>query len=196
MINDYPVITIGWNIFLLLLPYFFCRLIIAVHNSHLPAYYKYPLNGIVGFFWLIFMPNTAYVMSDVRHLNEFCPGSANNVCQDNAWQIMVFFAYGAIGWVSYVYLLEQMAKFITNSIGENAKRWFIALVIPLIALGVLLGLLDRWNSWEIFFHPGQILVSFLSFILVPVRFYTCLIYTAFLYLLYFSGRRIFSPGRL
>ena len=191
MINDYPVMTIGWNIFLLLIPYIFCRLIVKIKDSRLPLYARYLLNGLSAFIWLIFIPNTAYIISDIRHLNEFCPGSVNNICLENAWQIMVFFAYGVIGWVSYVYLLDQMAQVIKKAAGRDARRLFLILIIPLIALGVLLGLLDRWNSWEVFLYPGNIIASLFSYALIPARLNTWLVYTLFLYFFYLAGKRIF-----
>jgi uncharacterized membrane protein len=189
-INDYSVVFFAWNILLLAVP-LLCALamrrIIQAPGRRLVKYFVFLA---LGFVWLLFFPNSAYLITDIRHLNDYCPGAENNICLENAWQIIIFFIYGALGWVSFVFLLNQMAKVIKSSFNKTAARFFTVAVIPLAALGVVTGLNDRWNSWEIFLFPCDVLRSIFSYFSEPERFMVWAVYCLSLYILYFGGQLI------
>jgi uncharacterized membrane protein len=150
------------------------------------------LAGAAFFIWLIFIPNTAYVISEVRHLLNYCPQTAAfKVCEQGAWVILFFFTYATIGLVSFFYLLTAMRGLIKNIFGNRIAQVFIIIVIPVIALGMLLGLLNRWNSWELFIYPLDLFNTLISYISYRENLLNWLIFTVFLYLFYFGGKYLF-----
>lgn len=195
-IHDYPIVAIFWNIFLLIIPYYSVVLLIKYKKS---TGFKKPIQKFFGIFmffiWLMFIPNSAYIISDVRHLLDYCPAfSPLRVCSENAWMIIFFFTYASIGWVSMVYLVNQMKKFISELFNKKAANSFVFFIIPLISLGLLLGLVNRWNSWEIFIYPASLVNNIFWYFTDFFYFRNWLIFTLFLYLLYYGGNFLFKEN--
>ena len=195
-INGYPVIGILWNFFLLIFPFLFCLALVRYYRKtgFKSAGEKLAALGL-GILWLFLIPNAAYIMTDVRHLSGFCPPApCDYVCVENTWMIIFFFTYSFLGWALFVFLINQMRDFIALAWSRKAGGVFAWLIIPLISLGVLLGLVNRWNSWEIFIAPGKILESALVYFTQFSYFKNWLIFTGCFYLLYFGGNFILKRG--
>ena len=105
---------------------------------------------------------------------------------------MFFFAYSCFGWVSFYYLLKMMSELIGSMLSKLWSNVFIALIVPVVSLGVLLGLLNRFNSWDIFFYPRLLLKVIWLYFSNLNYFIDWFIFTVFLYLLYFAGDVIFK----
>lgn len=192
-INHFQLLTAVWNIFLILLPLAIWLLLKKYWlRTRLAKFSQKCLALALFILWLLFFPNTAYVITDVRHLLNYCPAdSLNQVCLPNAWMVMFFFAYASIGWVAFYYLLKLMSELIGEIFSRTWSRIFIFLIIPLAAMGVLLGLLSRLNSWDIFFYP-LLLVSVAWLYVSELNYFAnWAAFSIFLYLLYFAGDAIF-----
>lgn len=193
-INGYQIFTVFWNLILLLVPYFAVLALIKYKNVY--GFKKLRgkfFAGIIGFIWLLFIPNTAYIINDVRHLLNYCPAdSYYRVCANNAWMIMFFFTYASLGWVAFVYLVNQMKEFLKEILGEKIALIFKIIIVPLVSLGVLLGLLNRWNSWEIFIYPADFFKHLSLYFTNFIYFRDWLIFSIFLYILYFGGNYLFK----
>jgi len=197
-INDYQLITVIWNIFLALLPLVFYLYLRAYwHKTSLVKIKQKILAVVLFIIWLLLFPNTAYIITDIRHLLNYCPiDSLNEVCSDGVWMIPIFFTYSIFGWVSFYYILKLMSDLI-NKIFKSLRTYLPAvLIIPLTSLGVLLGLLNRFNSWDIFLYPAWLLKVSLVYFSDINYFLNWLVFTAFLYLLYFVGDHIFREINL
>ncbi len=193
-INEYPVFMVFWNLFLVIIPF-----LLFFYLKDYKKKTKFKKKGqkyfgiLVFLLWLIFIPNTAYIITDMRHISYYCPfGSYLKICVNNAWMIMFFFIYAIIGWISFVYLLREMKEFIGNIYNKIYSNIFIGLMIPLVSLGVLLGLLNRWNSWDLFIYPIDIIRSSLIYFSDFYYFRNWLIFTIGFYILYFIGTKIFK----
>lgn len=187
-INGYPIFTIFWNIFLLFIPFFLALYLEKnFKNSGFKKFFQKIIAIIVGFLWLLFIPNTAYIITDVRHLLNYCPMSFYRVCPENAWMIMFFFVYAYIGWVAFVILLNQMRRLVGAIWNKTAGTIYIFIIIPFISIGALIGLIDRWNSWEFLICPLGIFRSIIIYFSDIIYFRNWLIFTIGLYILYFSG---------
>ncbi|MFH1582939.1 MAG: DUF1361 domain-containing protein [Candidatus Falkowbacteria bacterium] len=192
-INQYQLVTVVWNIFLVLLPLVFYMLLRAYwRRTGLVKFNQKAAAAALFIFWLLLFPNTAYIITDIRHLLNYCPiNSLNKVCSTNAWMIIVFFTYSSFGWVSFYYLLKLMSDLANEIFKRLRPSFFVALIIPITSLGVLLGLLNRFNSWDVFLYPFWLSQVFLVYLLDINYFIDWLIFTLFLYLLYFVGDVIF-----
>ena len=193
-INDFQLLTAVWNIFLVLIPLaIFWLLKKYWRRTRLVKFSQKSLALALFIFWLLFFPNTAYLITDVRHLLDYCPAdSINQVCLPNAWMIMFFFAYAASGWAAFYYLLKLMSELIREIFSGPWPKVFIFSVIPLAALGVLLGLLNRFNSWDVFSYPILLVRVVWLYFSDLNYFFDWFIFTIFLGLLYFAGDVIFK----
>lgn len=155
-----------WNLFLALVPLALApRLAKSLLRRHrLPASERV---GLVGLFlvWLVFLPNSVYMLADVRHLlfdTYWRNLSAQAVISYTAmfeiavWAFL-FVAYGAMGLVLYTMALRPVER-AARLEGRPALVAGLGLSL-LVSLGVYLGLIYRWNSWDLLHRPGAILAS-------------------------------------
>jgi uncharacterized membrane protein len=192
-VNDYPFLVIVWNIFLAFIP-FFIFLILRDYweKTKFKTTGQKIIAALIFFFWFIFIPNSAYLIVGSRHLLKYCPiDSPNSVCVSGAWEIMFFFCYSVLGWVFFVIFLKQMKKLLAEIFTNIKAEFIIYLLIPLISWGVLLGLTERFNSWDIFLHPLAILADLLRYISDWRYFWNLAIFVIGYYLLYFLGDYLF-----
>jgi len=195
-INDYHLLAMLWNFFLIIIPFTLVYLLdVFWRKTKFSKLYQKIIALIVSFFWLLFIPNTIYIVSDIRHLLDYCPAdSAGRVCVEHAWMIAFFFLYGSLGWVFFVYLLRQMSALLEKIYGLFASKVFILAIMPLISLGVLLGLINRWNSWDIFIRPVAVANNSLIYFSNFSYLVDWLIFTVFLYILYYLGKLLFKKN--
>ncbi len=189
-VNDYHVVTFFWNIFLALIP---C--VIAWRLS--TAYYlkKWSnlgrLNHIfflpIFLVWFFFFPNTAYLISDIRHLADYCDDLGYlRVCAGQAWVVPVFFTYALIGVPTFYYALKKMTNVIEKLFGKWARLAFPLVMIPVTALGLLLGLVARFNSWEVISQPWEIIKTAFGYLADKTMLQNLIAYTLMLYFIYYS----------
>lgn len=193
-VNNYQIMTLVWNIGLMFVPWLAALFLYRLwrRTGFRKARYKL-LASVVFLLWLLFIPNTAYVMSEVRHLLNYCPpNSAFQVCEQNAWMSLFFYIYASLGWIFYVYLLTQMQTLARLVFNKLAGFLFIIALIPAISLGFLLGLLNRWNSWEFFIYPKDFFATIPIYWTDRVYFTNWLFFTIFLYILYWGGQWLFK----
>jgi uncharacterized membrane protein len=192
-VNSYPLLGVIWNIFLLSIPFILFFGISLLWRRETPKNLKYLGVLILVFFWVLFLPNSAYVITDIRHLADYCPGdNFFRVCTESAWMIIFFFVYSIVGWVAFYYSIKQMFNFIRNEVGCKASMLFVLLIIPIVSLGVVIGLINRWNSWEVFSDPAQIISACFLYFSKWEYFKNWLAFSLGLYILYFAGDYLFK----
>jgi len=196
-VNNYYIGDIIWNLFLLIIPFFITIFLNKFYQKNKTFTKKNKIILYFSFFiWLIFIPNTAYVIVDVRHIVDYCPYTRYRVCTQNAWMIMFFFLYSIIGWPTMVFLINQMKELIIKIYNKKIADTLILILIPLIFLGVLLGLLQRWNSWNILSHPWFIFKDIFVYLSNYFYFRNYLFFTFSFFCLYFIGNYLFNFTKL
>ncbi len=191
-INGYPLYYILFNIFLGLIPFFLFQVLFrlsAVKNK-----IKTPVEYLLFFLWLIFMPNTIYILTDIRHINGFCTNTLIDIC-GNAWMIIFFFVYGIIGWVLYFYAMEQMILFLQQRLMTKINIFLPWLIIPIVSLGLLLGLMDRLNSWDVLIRPSLVVLTIWSYFNDWGKLSNFFIFTLGLLFLYYFAKFIFKSSK-
>lgn len=193
-INDFQILTAVWNLFLAVFP---LLLILFLRENYEHTGFKRIIHKIqaiiIGGIAFLFLPNAPYVIMDVRHLLDYCPAdSINQICLNNAWMVAFFFSFSFIGWLVFSYILRELFELMKRVFDGEIAKIFIFTVIPVIALGVLLGLFNRWNSWDIFISPLKIInnvcLYFTDFIFIA----NWVFFSLFFYLLYFIGEFLFK----
>lgn len=110
-----------------------------------------------GFIWLIFLPNTLYILTDVSHLFEDWPRVNNLFRIILIFQYTLFSIFGIITFMLAVYFFQKTLE------RKNKKRiktlTFVAIVALnfLVGFGVVLGGVERTNSWHIFTNPIRVI---------------------------------------
>lgn len=162
-----PVIAPAlWNLFLALVPLALAPRLAKglLRRPRLPASERVGLYGLL-LVWLVFLPNSVYMLTDVRHLlldGYWRAFSARAVVSYSAlfelavWAFL-FLGYGGMGPLLYTLALRPVER-AARLEGRTALVAALALAF-LVSLGVYLGLIYRWNSWDLLHRPGAILAS-------------------------------------
>lgn len=142
-----------WNLFLAWLP-----LILALATTSLR---RVPLLGAAaGVGWLLFLPNAPYLLTDLLHLGRW--GGAP--FWYDLLTLLVFALTGLLlGFVS----LEMMHTLVHDRLGRLAGWIFAFTALVLSSVGVYMGRFLRWNSWDAFMQPAEILVDLLALLQQP-----------------------------
>jgi uncharacterized membrane protein len=142
-----------WNLFLAWLPLLFALL--ATWLRHYPV-----LLVIPAFFWLIFLPNGPYMVTDLMHLNW----------RDHAplwFDAIMLFSFAITGILLGLTSLTLMHSLMSRLLGAAAGWLFVGISLALTSFGVYIGRFLRWNSWDLITNPWAVLLDVLSILRYP-----------------------------
>jgi uncharacterized membrane protein len=116
------------------------RYLLKTHtwNSWLPI--------VVTFLWILFLPNSFYIVSDFIHLTET---PRVDITQDVVMLAQFSFTGMAFGFIGMFMVHREFIK----RAGERWAGIAAALLLFLCSFAIYLGRELRWNSWDIFIHP-------------------------------------------
>jgi len=99
--------------------------------------------------WLLFLPNSPYIITDLIHLNHI----NSNLIWFDALLIFIFAANGLLlAILSMVDVYTVLKEKWSNTIASLS----IVITSLLSGFGIYLGRYLRWNSWELFTHPNTL----------------------------------------
>lgn len=179
-----------WNLFLLALPVMLCFVFLHKWNDkkwqHLSFLQKCTLVLLIILFLLLF-PNIPYLFTDARHIMDYCSGDdLFKRCPEAPWALMVYFTYTTLAIPFFVFSIKTFSRFLANIFAVQKLEMLTPLfLIPLAALGVCLGLFERWNSWNALNNPLLVIESALSYFLVYEKFQTLFVFSCCLSIIFF-----------
>lgn len=132
-----------WNLILAWIPLLLALLVYDRYRRGTPLLVLAPALAL----WLLFLPNAPYIVTDFVHLSARSPAPLwldGVELSAFAWTGML------LGFVS-LYLVHAVAR---HRFGP-APSWVGVLgVLGLVGVGVYLGRVKRWNSWDLLTQPG------------------------------------------
>ena len=140
-----------WNLFLAAIPYSLSTIIktdFRLRRSNLKNL------GII-IIWLLFIPNTFYLITDFVHLN---PSNLYRYIFDFALLSSFTIAGFYFGILSINTIYKQIQFFYSNTI----SRIFLISISYLCAFGIYIGRVLRFNSWDIICNPFSLIKSILD----------------------------------
>lgn len=127
----------GFNVVLALIPVLFGW---VMYKNKIPA-----IRIICAFIWFFFLPNTIYLLTDFINLfHDLHFISGLYVTLDIALYLVLM----PIGVVTYILAVYPFEKLITKKMGLN-KTAIIIFLNLFMGFGLVLGRIQRANSWEI-----------------------------------------------
>ncbi|OGL26374.1 hypothetical protein A3E49_02060 [Candidatus Saccharibacteria bacterium RIFCSPHIGHO2_12_FULL_49_19] len=112
--------------------------------------------------WLVFLPNTWYVLTDFLHV--FSSGEISQI-YDIAMMMTLVVSGFVLGFIS-LYLIHL----------EFLKRWpqrfahgAVAAVLLISSFGIYLGRDLRWNTWDVISHPEGLLINVSDRVINPLE---------------------------
>ncbi|GAB1513859.1 DUF1361 domain-containing protein [Actinophytocola sp. KF-1] len=139
----------GWNAFLALVPLVLARFLFG-HRER-PRWLL--MSGGAAF--VAFLPNAPYVLTDVLHLPRDLHYVDGWVAGGLLAQYLTLFA---IGFVAYVLSLVRLERWLADhGVSRRAVLFTDLSLHALCAVGIVLGRVFRFNSWDLVTNPGGLL---------------------------------------
>jgi len=136
-----------WNLFLAWLPLIFAVRLVAVLKAKLWSSWE----GLgLSVLWLIFLPNSFYMISDFIHLQE---AQRIDVLFDTVMFTSFIYTGVALGFCS-LYLIHLQ---LNRRLSVHSANIWAAVTLFICSAGIYVGRDLRWNSWDIFTNPGGLL---------------------------------------
>jgi len=140
--HQFAYFNLVWNIFLAWLPLGFALLAGRFRGSR--RYFF-----ACGFLWLLFLPNSPYLVTDLVHLKPRPPVPL----WFDILLVQSFVLTGLLLGFLSVYLMHRL---VSHSFGWRTGWIFTCVILALAGFGVYLGRFKRWNSWDLFLNPVEL----------------------------------------
>ncbi len=157
---------VAWNLFLAAIPVAAAYAIAWLWkgSGRAPRPARIALTGVLGAIWLTFLPNTCYLLTEWRHFLEVAFDrdlyAAWTVEKDRGAMLglvlhtLFYFAYSAAGMLTFALAIRPIHRLAAGRVG---RLWvWAAPFFLLMSLGVYLGLVLRFNTWDLLARPEQI----------------------------------------
>jgi uncharacterized membrane protein len=137
----------GWNVVLALIPFVLARFLFG-HRPR-PAWLLWSGGAV----FVAFLPNAPYVLTDILHVPDDMA-----LTHDSPWLAAAVLAQYAcligVGFVSYVLSLVRLERWLAeHGLSRGAVLGIDLSLHALCAVGILLGRVFRFNSWDVVTEP-------------------------------------------
>ena len=179
-------VWLNWNLFLAFVPYAITRFV-----SQRPAWRENNKKFLLVFIsWLLFIPNSFYIITDLFHLNTRLPVPL--------WfDLALILSFVWNGLLLGILSVRQMEKIIESKFKLKNEWIFIYPLMLLNAFGVYVGRYLRYNSWDIISNPFQLFNDIIYLLVHPVRhrfdWSMIFCYSVFMTLIYITVKKISHP---
>jgi len=146
--HSFFLLFLIWNLILAVIPYIISNFIKI--DFSIKKYNFQNLFFIVS--WLLFLPNTFYLITDFVHLNH------NNLMQF-CFDFMLLSSFTIAGFHFGILSISTIHQQIEFSYSKKISNLFIVTISYLCAFGIYLGRILRFNSWDIITNPINLINS-------------------------------------
>jgi uncharacterized membrane protein len=153
-------IFMPWNLFLAYVPYFIST---TLTRKHPAGNRLLEITGLIV--WLLFIPNSYYILTDLYHLAD---GHRNSRVPE--WfDLILILSFAWNGLLLGVLSTRQIEKLMAPDASFLGRWVFLYPVMWLNALGVYIGRDLRYNSWDIVANPVALARDIIIMIAHPLR---------------------------
>jgi uncharacterized membrane protein len=167
-----------WNLFLAWTPYFWSLWTVSIHQRFPHRWWLLILPGVL---WLLFFPNAPYLITDLAHLYQRPPVPL-------WYDIGVLISFVWAGCFLAVASLSLMHRIFRAYLGRPLSWLMVLGLMGLSGLGIYVGRFLRWNSWDLFLYPTDVLGDIVQRLAHPLHnlqaYGVTLLFAAFLFVCY------------
>ncbi|PQP85001.1 DUF1361 domain-containing protein [Paenibacillus sp. PCH8] len=160
--NMYRFIT--WDMFLAWVPFILSSLILYVF-SRTKTKTGFIAIGLMCAGWLFFLPNSAYLFTEILHSFRYFDAQAGGkfwVNIDFWYNLTLTFAIAVLGLLLSTCSITQIHRMINRFLHRWIGMLVVGTILILTSLGVYIGRFNRWNSWDIISRPEQIVMDMVN----------------------------------
>jgi uncharacterized membrane protein len=149
-------IFLSWNLFLAWIPLFFSYVLMKQTNVT-----SIWIKSLLFIGWLIFFPNSPYILTDLFHLHER-PGIP-------LWfDLVLLLSFAWNGMMIGFFSLLNILLVLKSHLSERWLQLFTFLLLSLCGFGIYLGRYPRWNSWDVVTNPFSLCNDILQMVIHPL----------------------------
>jgi uncharacterized membrane protein len=149
-----------WNLLLAYVPYLISGWLSSAGGRLHPAI---RVAGLL--LWLIFIPNSFYILTDLYHLAD----GHRNARVPEWYDLALILSFALNGLLLGVLSTGHVERLLAPRASVTRRWLFLFPVMWLNALGVYIGRYLRYNSWDIFTNPVSLLGDIAKMIVHPLR---------------------------
>lgn len=140
--NSVYLFFLIWNVFLAVIPY-----VISAHllTLDLKKTAKFKVL-IISAIWLAFIPNAFYIITDLVHL-------VNSDGHLFWLDLIILSSYALIGFAFGILSLLDFEKILQQFTSSKKVQFIIPAICFLCGIGIYIGRILRYNSWDIISNP-------------------------------------------
>jgi uncharacterized membrane protein len=181
--GDMTYLFLVWNLFLAFIPF-------AI-TQWLPGNSRFMQSkmkmAVVLFVWLLFIPNSFYILTDLFHLDKF----------DSApkwFDLLLIFSFAWNGIVLGILSIRRTEIILESITGRSFSLFIIFIVMSLNAFGIYIGRYLRFNSWDILTQPFSLFKEMFEVLFHPLRnkmeWGMIAVYAVFMTVLYITIKKL------
>ena len=137
-----------WNLILAWIPLLFSRMIVNANNNKAGNFKL----ACLFFLWLLFFPNAPYIITDLFHFHQrpLVPLWFDLV-------LILSFAWNGLmlGFISLMHIHDLLSE----RFNSFKSLIMVFALLVLCGFGIYLGRYKRWNSWDMFTNPYQLITD-------------------------------------
>lgn len=154
--GDVKFIFLVWNLFLAIIPYLIGKWL-RFRESENP----YIISTLL-LIWLLFLPNAVYLITDFIHLKV-----SNLII--TALDILILTSFSCAGAFMAFESMKDTYLMLDKNLFHISKNKYYCIITFLSAMGVYLGRVLRWNSWDILRDPSGLVMDSIHLFIHPLR---------------------------
>jgi uncharacterized membrane protein len=181
--EDLTYLFLVWNLFLAFIPFAISEWLLTLERF---SQRKRKL-AIVLFVWLLFIPNSFYILTELFHLDTF----------DSApkwFDLLLIFSFAWNGIVLGIVSIRRTEVIIESISGRRFSLFIIFIVMWLNAFGIYIGRYLRFNSWDIIAQPFSLFKEMFEVLFHPLRnkmeWGMIAVYAVFMTVLYITIKKL------
>ena len=172
---------LAWNLFLAWIPFIISQQLEEIKS-------KWKMFFVLAI-WLLFLPNSPYIITDFLHLKQRPP-------VPYWYDILLLFSAALNGLLLGLASLISVEKFLINRYGKRRTAFMILCSFFLCAFGIYIGRYLRWNSWDILLNPDDIAFDLIVRITDPFAhvqtWSVTILFGCFLYICYYTVKNFLT----
>lgn len=158
--GQFLFLYLPFNLMLAWIPLLFSGTLIWYLKTH--SWSSWPAI-VLTLLWLLFLPNSFYLMTDLIHLDAVYPSDVDLVA---AMMVLFTFSGMLVGFYSMILLQRQLLR----RLSAAATFGWLALVLAACSFAIYIGRDLRLNSWDVLVHPSGLLFDLSDKLIHPGQY--------------------------
>ena len=179
-----------WNLFLAFVP-----LVLAYWSINTTSQFKY----ILLLCWLLFLPNSFYILTDLGHLlkiyqfdselnRQYLDFSRFDIDNLFSYVGLKFISIALAGWCFGISSIVMIYHYFGSA--KKLTQFTMLCICFLSGVGIALGRFYRWNSWDVIHNFGEIHSDLYEVFTTQTGLFTILFFGSLIFVSLTVGRKL------